>query len=97
MTSKPNALKISLRTILFVPTVVRAQTIEVVPNRVLQDEIAAVHVGGLQPKERIVIQASLVDGAGQSWTSRAAFVADADGKCGGLRAGGRAVSGVLRT
>jgi hypothetical protein len=40
---------------------VSAQTIEVVPNRVLFDESAAIHLTGLQPKEQISIQAELKD------------------------------------
>jgi len=56
-----------------------AQTIEVVPNRVLFDEPAVIHVTGLQSKEQISIQAELKDGAGEDWTSRADFMADAQG------------------
>jgi hypothetical protein len=52
-----------------------AQTIEVVPNRVLFDESAVIHVTGLQPKEEISLQAELKDGAGETWTSKADFLA----------------------
>jgi dienelactone hydrolase len=61
------------------PSILLAQKIEVTPNRILLDESAAIHVTGLQPKERVVIQASLVDGGGQSWASRASFIADEQG------------------
>jgi dienelactone hydrolase len=56
-----------------------AQTLQIVPDRVLLDEPALVRASGLQPKERVTIQASLVDGGGQSWTSHAVFAADAQG------------------
>jgi dienelactone hydrolase len=58
---------------------IAAQTLEIVPNRVMADESAAIRVTGLQPNERIAIQAELADGAGQRWTSQAEFVADAQG------------------
>lgn len=56
-----------------------AQTIDVLPNRVMTDESATIRVNGLQPNERITIQAELADGAGEPWTSHAEFVADAEG------------------
>jgi dienelactone hydrolase len=59
--------------------IVRAQTLEVVPNRVLSDESAVIRASGLQPAERIIIRAELVDGGGQPWASEAAFIADAQG------------------
>src|ERR1051325_4059290 len=40
-----------------------AQVLEVIPNRVMADESAAIRVKGLQPNERITIRAELVDGA----------------------------------
>jgi dienelactone hydrolase len=58
---------------------VRAQTLEVVPARVLLDESAVIRANGLQPKETVVIQATLTDGAEQSWSSQAKFVADSQG------------------
>jgi dienelactone hydrolase len=57
----------------------RAQTIEVTPNHVLSDETVAIRANGLQPNERVTIQATLVDGKGQSWSSQAEFLADAQG------------------
>lgn len=45
--------------------VLRAQTLEVSPNRILSDETAAIRATGLQPNERVTIQATLVDGAEQ--------------------------------
>ena len=56
-----------------------AQTLEVIPNRVLMDESAVVRASGLQPNEHISIQAELVDGKGNTWTSQAEFVVDAQG------------------
>ena len=56
-----------------------AQVLEVIPNRVMADESAAIRVKGLQPNERITIRAELVDGAGHEWVSHAEFVADAQG------------------
>jgi dienelactone hydrolase len=56
-----------------------AQTLEIVPRRLMMDESAVIRVTGLQPTEQVVIAASLVDGAGQSWKSEAEFLADAQG------------------
>ena len=39
-----------------------AQTLEIVPNRVLVDESAVIRARGLEPNEHISIQAELVDG-----------------------------------
>jgi dienelactone hydrolase len=64
---------------LFNACLVRAQTLEVAPDHVFMDQSAVIRVKGLQPKERVSIQASLVDGAGQSWASQADFAADAEG------------------
>src|SRR5215470_5417707 len=64
---------------LFSPYLLRAQTLEVAPDHVLMDESAVIRVKGLQAKERVSIQASLVDGAGQPWASQADFTADAEG------------------
>ena len=57
----------------------RAQTLEVAPNRVLLDEVATIRAAGLQPNERVSIHAELTDGAGDRWSSQADFVADAQG------------------
>lgn len=57
----------------------RAQTMEVTPNHALSDESVVIRANGLQPNERVTIQAALVDGAGQRWTSQAEFLADAQG------------------
>jgi dienelactone hydrolase len=57
----------------------RAQTIEVVPNRAMVDESAVIRAGGLEPNERIAIHAELTDGAGHVWTAQAEFTADAAG------------------
>jgi dienelactone hydrolase len=56
-----------------------AQTIEVLPERVLMDESASIRAHGLQPNEHVLIGAELVDGTGVRWTSQAEFIADADG------------------
>jgi len=60
-------------------TVPHAQTLEVVPDRVLSDESAAIRANGLRPNERVVIRAELVDGAKKPWAAQAEFVADAQG------------------
>jgi dienelactone hydrolase len=57
----------------------RAQTIEVAPQRVMLDEPAAIHAGGLKPNQRATIRAELRDGADVQWTSQADFVADDQG------------------
>jgi dienelactone hydrolase len=57
----------------------RAQTIEVLPSRVMVDEPAAIRASGLDPDERIAIGAELTDGAGHVWTARAEFIAGAAG------------------
>src|SRR5215813_6496793 len=64
---------------LLASNLLRAQTLEVAPASVLLDEFAVIRASGLQPKETIVIQATLTDGAGQSWSSQAKFVADSQG------------------
>src|SRR5512140_2698909 len=58
---------------------VRAQTLEVVPNRVMVDEVATIRASGLQPNERVAIRGELVDGEEHAWASEAEFVADAQG------------------
>jgi dienelactone hydrolase len=57
----------------------RAQTIEVVPKRVMMDEPATIRATGLQPNQRVTIGAELVDGAEERWTSKADFIADDQG------------------
>jgi hypothetical protein len=59
--------------------ILTAQTLEVIPNRVMVDESAAIRAKGLEPNERVTIQAELVDGAGQRWASQAEFIADVEG------------------
>jgi dienelactone hydrolase len=56
-----------------------AQTLDIIPNRVLVDESAVIRARGLEPNERISIQAELVDGADEPWSSQAEFIADAQG------------------
>jgi len=56
-----------------------AQTLEIVPNRVLVDESAVIRARGLDPSERISIHAELVDGAEEPWSAQAEFIADAHG------------------
>jgi dienelactone hydrolase len=56
-----------------------AQTLEVSPQRVMMDEPASIRAAGLEPNQRVTIRAELVDGAGESWTSQADFVADGQG------------------
>ncbi len=56
-----------------------AQTLEVVPNRVLLDESAAIRAHGLEPNERVTIRSGLTDGGGEAWTAQADFIADAQG------------------
>jgi dienelactone hydrolase len=43
------------------------------------DESAVIRARGLEPNERISIQAELVDGADEPWSSQAEFIADAQG------------------
>jgi dienelactone hydrolase len=76
--SFPTILKCLILCTCFVASV-RAQTIEVVPNRVLMDEPATIRVTGLNAGERITIKSDLVDGASQAWASQAEFKAGADG------------------
>ncbi len=56
-----------------------AQTLEVTPNRALLDETVAIRASGLPPKERVAIQAKLVDGAEHRWSAEAEFLADPQG------------------
>jgi dienelactone hydrolase len=56
-----------------------AQTLEIIPIRVLVDEPAVIRARGLEPNGRISIRAELVDGADDPWSSQAEFIADAQG------------------
>jgi dienelactone hydrolase len=56
-----------------------AQTLQVSPNPAMVDDAVAIRVSGLQPGEHVAIQAELVDGASERWTSEAHFVADTHG------------------
>jgi len=60
-------------------TAVCAQTLEVIPNRVMVDEVATIRASGLQPNERVAIRGELVDGEEHAWASEAEFVANAQG------------------
>jgi dienelactone hydrolase len=55
------------------------QALEVIPHQVLVDEPAAICAAGLQPNQRVSIQAELVDGEGHAWASQANFLAGAQG------------------
>jgi dienelactone hydrolase len=70
---------LALFVLLCSPSIVHAQALDVSPARVLFDESAVIRASGLQPDERISIEAILIDGAGQSWASQADFKADAQG------------------
>jgi hypothetical protein len=56
-----------------------AQTLQISPNPAMVDDAVAIRVSGLQPGERVAIQAGLIDGASAHWSSEAQFVADAQG------------------
>jgi dienelactone hydrolase len=56
-----------------------AQSLEIVPARVMADEATVIRATGLEPNEHIAIRAALTDGAGQTWSSQADFVADTQG------------------
>jgi dienelactone hydrolase len=56
-----------------------AQSLDVAPPRALIDEPVAIRATGLSPNERVTIRAELTDGGGESWSSKAEFVADAQG------------------
>lgn len=56
-----------------------SQALQVLPNRVLVDEVAVIRAGGLQPNEHVSIRAELVDGADETWSAQAEFTADAGG------------------
>src|ERR1035441_8590511 len=73
---KPKLLTFGLFTFVYG---LAAQTLEVLPARVMADEPAAIRAGGLEPNEHVVIRAELTDGAGARWASQAEFVAGAGG------------------
>jgi dienelactone hydrolase len=75
-------LRSSAAAIFFSLSLTSAQTIEVVPKRVMVDEPASIHVSGLLPNQRVTIGAELVDGDGEHWKSEAEFVADGQGRVG---------------
>jgi hypothetical protein len=45
----------------------------------MNDEAVGIRASGLQAGERVTIRGQLVDGGGAQWTSKAEFVADAQG------------------
>jgi dienelactone hydrolase len=59
---------------------VSAQALQISPNPAMVDDAVAIRVSGLRPSQRVAIQAQLIDGANQHWTSEAQFVADAQGE-----------------
>ncbi|HTX14445.1 MAG TPA: acyl-CoA thioester hydrolase/BAAT C-terminal domain-containing protein [Candidatus Baltobacteraceae bacterium] len=56
-----------------------AQTLAIAPNPAMADEAFSVRASGLEPGERVTIQADLTDGADERWNSEAEFIADAQG------------------
>ncbi len=56
-----------------------AQYLEVIPSQALMDESPAVRATGLQPHQRVSIQAELVDGENHAWAAQAEFVSDGQG------------------
>ena len=64
---------------LFLACGLSAQSMEVVPPRVLIDESAVIRAQGFPPGQRVTIRADLTDGAGEPWASQAEFLADAQG------------------
>jgi dienelactone hydrolase len=77
-------MTLTLRLAVYLPSIafcgLHAQTLEVVPNRVMADESASIRATGLPPNERLSIRAELIDGADMRWTSQADFVADSEGR-----------------
>ena len=76
-------MTVRLRPALFLSSMacfgLRAQTLEVSPNRVMVDEATSIRATGLRPNERVAIRAELVDGADAHWTARADFMVDSEG------------------
>lgn len=56
-----------------------AQTLQVIPNHALADQVAVIRATGLQSGERVTIQAKLIDGDNHPWAASAQFLADAQG------------------
>jgi dienelactone hydrolase len=56
-----------------------AQTLEIHPAHVLQDEQAVIRATGLKPGEHAVIRAEMNDREGHRWSAEAEFAADGDG------------------
>jgi len=56
-----------------------AQTLEVSPAKVLRDEQAVIRATGLKPGTHVALDADLVDGDTNTWTSHAEFVVDPTG------------------
>jgi dienelactone hydrolase len=56
-----------------------AQRLEITPPQALCDEVVVIRATGLPPNEPVTIQAALVDGAKQHWSSQAEFIADPQG------------------
>jgi dienelactone hydrolase len=54
----------------------QSQTIELIPDNVLSDEVAVIRAMGLPPNGRVTIEGRLSDGGGHSWISQAEFSAD---------------------
>ncbi|HXE09158.1 MAG TPA: acyl-CoA thioesterase/bile acid-CoA:amino acid N-acyltransferase family protein [Acidobacteriaceae bacterium] len=53
-----------------------SQAIQATPAKVMVDQPAIITVTGLQPHQRVTVEADLIDGASQTWTSKADFAAD---------------------
>ena len=60
-------------------SILNGQILEVTPSLVLTDQAALIRATGLQPNEQVTIEASLVDGANETWSAHADFAADARG------------------
>lgn len=56
-----------------------AQKLEITPAQIMSDEVTVIRVTGLQPHAHVALQAQLVDGGGETWTSRAEFEANENG------------------
>jgi dienelactone hydrolase len=65
---------------LSVTSLAGAQTLQVIPDRALLDQQETIRAQGLEPNQRVEIQARLRDGAGQIWASHCEFIADAHGE-----------------
>ena len=55
------------------------QKLEVTPAQVMDDQVAAIRVTGLQPGQHVTLRAELLDGEDQPWAAEAEFAADAGG------------------